>query len=180
YFHETTRIAQKMLTKAVSECGQDLSDIYLWTDSDLIQKVVDSGGKSSNCIRRILNRDINKKAFAVYSSDMTDDIASKLIEFTIKEGAERLEQEIADQAGVDVFHVGVETTSKSNLQSTMNIGKTDVSIIDDEGKVRSLSRYSPIARSLQARDPYSWAILISAPEPFREQVEKASRKVLSL
>ena len=180
YFHETTRIAQKMLTKAVSECGQDLSDIYLWTDSDLIQKVVDSGGKSSNCIRRILNRDINKKAFAVYSSDMTEDIASKLIEFTTREGVERLEQEIADQAGVDVFHIGVETTSKSNLQSTMNIGKTDVSIIDDEGKVRSLSRYSPIARSLQARDPYSWAILISAPEPFRVQVEKASRKVLSL
>ncbi|MBQ7621241.1 MAG: HD domain-containing protein, partial [Candidatus Methanomethylophilaceae archaeon] len=91
-----------------------------------------------------------------------------------------LEQEIADQAGVDVFHIGVETTSKSNIQSTMNIGKTYVSIIDDEGKVRSLSRYSPIARSLQARDPYSWAILISAPEPFSEQVEKASRKVLSL
>ena len=180
YFHETTRIAQKMLTKAVSECGEDLSDIYLWTDADLIQKVIGSGGKSSNCIRRILNRDINKKAFAVYSADMTEDIASKLIEFTTKEGVEHLEQEIADQAGVDVFHVGVETTSKSNLQSTMNIGKTDVSIIDDEGKVRSLSKYSPIARSLQARDPYSWAILISAPAPFREQVERASRKVLSL
>jgi hypothetical protein len=180
YYHETTRIAEKMLKKAVADCGADLSDLYLWTDSDLIQTVVGSGGKSSNCIRRILNRDINKKAFAVYSEDVTEEIASKLTEFTTKEGIDRLEQEIADQSSVDVFHIGVEITSKSNLQNTMNIGKTDVSIIDEEGKVRSLSKYSPIARSLQARDPYSWAILISAPAPFREQVEKAAKRVLSL
>ncbi|MBR6214727.1 MAG: HD domain-containing protein [Candidatus Methanomethylophilaceae archaeon] len=180
YFHETTRIAQKMLTKVVANSGLDLSEMYLWNDSDLIQKVVSSGGKSSNCMRRILNRDINKKAFAIYSADMTEDIASKLIEFTNKEGVRRLEQEIADQADVDVFHIGVETTSKTNLQNNMNIGKTDVSIIDEEGKVRSLARFSPIARSLQARDPYSWAIMVSAPAPFKEQVERAARKVLSL
>ena len=180
YFHETTRIAQRMMAKAVSECGEDLSDIYLWTDPDLIQRVVGSGGKSSNCIRRILNRDIDKKAFAVYSADMTEDIASKLIGFASKEGIARLEQEVADQAGVDVFHVGAEITPKSNLQSAISIGKTDVSIMDDEGKVRSLSRFSPIARSIQSRDPYSWAVLISAPAPFRAQVERASRKVLGL
>ncbi len=180
YYHETTRIAQKMLSKCVAESGVDLSDMYLWTDSDLIQKVVESGGKSSNCIRRILNRDINKKAFAVYSEDMTEDIAAKLIEFTTKEKVKRLEQEIADQADVDAFHVGVETTSKSNLQNNLNIGKTDVSIIDEEGKVRSLTRFSPIARALQSRDPYRWALLVSAPAPFREQVEKAAKKVLSL
>ena len=180
YYHETTRIAQKMLTKVVANSGLDLSEMYLWNDSDLIQKVVSSGGKSSNCMRRILNRDINKKAFAIYSVDMTEEIASKLIEFTNKEGVRRLEQEIADQADVDVFHIGVETTSKTNLQNNMNIGKTDVSIIDEEGKVRSLARFSPIARSLQARDPYSWAIMVSAPASFKEQVERAARKVLSL
>lgn len=180
YFHETTRIAQKMMAKSVKESGVDVSDIYLWTDYDLIGKVIAAGGKSSNCMRRILNRDINKKAFAVYSTDMTDDIASRLIDYASEDGAAQLEQEIADQADVDVFNVGAEITPKSNLQSAINPGKTDVSIIDDEGKVRSLSRFSPIARSLQARNPYGWAILVSTPSMFRESVEKASKKVLGI
>jgi HD superfamily phosphohydrolase len=178
YFHETTRIAQKMLTKAVACAGLDLSDMYLWNDSDLIQRVVASGGKSSNCMRRILNRDINKKAFAVYSADMNEDMASKLIGYADEAGMARLEQEIADQAGIDVFNVGVEITSKSNLQSNMNIGKTDVSIMDDEGKVKSLTRFSPIARALQSRNPYGWAILVSCPAQFRESGEKSAKKVL--
>ncbi len=179
YFHETTRIAERMLKKSVQDSGVDLSEMYLWTDYDLISKVIQSGGRASNCIRRVMNRDINKKAYAVYSADMNDDIASKLIEFTGSVGAARLEQEIADQADVDVFNVGAEVTSKSNLRSSINIGKTDVSIIDDEGKVKSLTRFSPIARSLQARDPYGWALLVSAPAPMKEAVEKAARKVLS-
>ena len=180
YFHETTRIAQKMLVKAVKESGLDLSQLFLWNDSDIMQNVISSGGKSSNCVRRILNRDINKKAFAVYSADMTEDVAGRIIEFSSEEGWARLEQEIADQADLDVFHIGVETTSKSNLLSTINIGKTDVSIMDDEGKIRSLTRFSPIARALQSRNPYSWAILVSAPAPFKDQTEKAARKVLGI
>ncbi len=180
YFHETTRIAEKMLCKAVEASGIDLNPIYLWNDQELVQKVTDAGGKGSNCIRRIINRDINKKAFAIYSADMNEDIVSRLLEYSDPNGISRLEQEIADQAGVDVFNIGAELTSKANLQSKVNIGKTDVSIIDDEGKVKSLTRFSPIARSLQSRDPYSWAILISAPAMMRESVEKASRKVLGI
>ncbi|MBO5547647.1 MAG: HD domain-containing protein, partial [Candidatus Methanomethylophilaceae archaeon] len=102
------------------------------------------------------------------------------IGYANREGTKRLEQEIADQADMDVFNVGVEITSKSNLQSSINIGKTDVSIIDDGGKVMSLARFSPIARALQARNPYSWAILVSAPSMFRESAEKAAKKVLGL
>ena len=180
YFHETTRIAERMLVKAVESSGIDLSQMYLWTEGELIDKVVSAGGKGSNCIRRILNRDINKKAFAIYSADMNDDIAKALLDYTDLYGQSRLEQEIADASGVDAFNIGAELTSKANLQSKTNIGKTDVSIIDDEGKVRSLTRFSPIARSLQARDPYGWAVLISAPSMFCESVEKAARKVLGI
>jgi len=180
YFHETTRIAQRMLAKATADSGIDLKEMYLWTDSDLIHGIESSGGRASRCVRRIMNRDINKKAFAVYSADMSEDIASRLIDYASEEGAARLEQEIADQAGVDSFDVCAELTSKSNLKATINIGKTDVAIQDDEGKVKSLTRFSPIARALQSRDPYGWAVLISSPSTMKEQVEKASRKVLGI
>jgi hypothetical protein len=180
YFHETTRIAQRMLVKSVEASGLDLTDMHLWSDSDMVQMVEASGGKASNCIRRIRNRDLNKKAFVLYSADVTEDMVPLLVEYASDKGVSALEHEIADQCGVDEFNVGVEITSKSNLQSALNIGKTDVSVIDDEGKVRSLTRFSPIARALQSRNAYRWALLVSAPAPFKDQVEKASRKVLGI
>ncbi len=180
YFHETTRIAERMMNKCVEESGLDLTDMHLWNDQELVEKIIAAGGKSSNCMRRILNRDINKKAFAIYSADVNDEVAQRLIDYASYEGSKRLEQEIADQVDMDVFNVGVEVTSKSNLQSNINIGKTDVSIMDDEGKVRSLTRFSPIARALQSRNPYGWAILVSAPSMYKESVEKAAKKILGL
>ena len=84
----------------------------------------------------------------------------------------------ADAAGVDPFDVGAELTSSSNLQGRMRIGKTDVAIADEGGRIKSLARFSPIARSLQARDPYGWALLVSAPEPDRDAVRRAAQKVL--
>ena len=178
YFHETVRIAQRMLTKAVENSGLDLSDMYLKGDADLMAMVEASGGKPARSMRRIKARMLDKKAFAVYSDDMTEEKAEVLLEYTGREGARRLEQEVADAAGVDVFTVGAEVTSRSNLQGRMKIGKTDVAIADDGGRIKSLAKFSPIARSLQARDPYGWAVLISAPKEDRDAVRRAASKVL--
>ena len=180
YFHDTVRVMQRMLTKAVECSGLDLSELYLWNDSDLIHNLISSGGRASLNARRILCRDIDKKALVVYNEDIDDDLAGTLVDYTGESGRDRLEQEIADAAGVDVFDVGAEVAPRSAIQSSMKIGKTDVAILDDEGNVRNLARFSPIARSLQSRDMYGWAVLVSAPEKDREAVEKAARKVLGL
>ena len=178
YFHETVRIAQRMLTKALEHSGIDLSDIFLRTDSDLVQSLTDSGGRSARSIRRILNRDLDKKALVIYGEEVDDSRGDTLLQYPGDMGRRRLEQEIADHAGVDVFDVGAEVTPMSSLRSNMRIGKTDVAILDSEGKVRSLARFSPLARALQSRDPYGWAVLISAPKQNCEAVGRAARKVL--
>lgn len=180
YYHETVRIAQRMLTKAVEASGADMGELFLWKDHDLISEMLGAGGRSSRNMRRVLNRDIDKKALVIYSADMDEDIADVLMGYSGKDGRARLEQEVADAAGVDPFDVGAEVTSRSNLQGTMKIGKTDVAIADDGGKVRSLARFSPIARSLQSRNPYGWALLVSAPAGERDDVARAARKVLGL
>ena len=153
-------------------------DIYLKGDSDLMAMVEASGGKPARNIHRIKARMLDKKAFAVYSDDMTEEKAEVLLKYTGREGAARLEQEVADAAGVDVFDVGAEVTSSANLQGRVKIGKTDVAIADDGGRIKSLARFSPIARSLQARDPFGWAVLISAPKEERDAVRRAASKVL--
>ncbi len=180
YFHETVRIAQRMLVKAVESSGLDLSDIYLRGDQDLMRMVRDSGGRPAAIVRRLDTRMLDKKAFAVYSEDMTEEKAEVLLEYAGRKGASRLESEVADAAGLDVMDVCAEVTSKSNLQGRMRIGKTDVAIADDGGRIKSLARFSPIARALQARDPYGWAVLVSAPPDSRERVRRAAEKVFGM
>ncbi|MBR2255201.1 MAG: HD domain-containing protein, partial [Candidatus Methanomethylophilaceae archaeon] len=102
YFHETTRIAQRMLSKAVEEVAGDIRDLHLMNDADLFQQLEAMGGNQRWTVRRLMNRQIDKKAFAVYSADMTDEIAERLLGYTDKGGRVRLEQEIADAAEMEV------------------------------------------------------------------------------
>lgn len=180
YFHETTRIAQRMMTKAAEMADADLSDLHLIGDADLESRLIAAGGRPSEEVRRVRARRLDKKAFAVYSEEMNEGIAETLTGYAGRAGAARLEQEVADAAGIDVMDVCAEVTSKSNLQGRISVGKTDVAIADDAGRVRSLARYSPIARALQSRDPYGWAVIVACPEGRVEAVSKASRKVLGL
>lgn len=66
------------------------------------------------------------------------------------------------------------------MLSEVKIGKTDVTILDPNGKVRSITKFSPIAKGLQARDPFGWKLMVATPNDLTEKVEKATRKVLSL
>lgn len=177
YFHETVRVAQRMLTKAVAESGLDLSEMYLWTDHDLVNRLMSAGGRSAVTMCRLLNRDIDKKAFVVYGEDVDDEASARLSEYA-GDGRDTLEHEIADAAGVDVYDVGVEITPRSNIHSNLRIGKTDVAVSDDEGRVRSITRFSSVARSLQSRNPYGWVLLVSSPAGSRDAVGRAARRVL--
>ena len=179
YFHETVKIAERMLVKAVEDCGNDMSQIYLWNDSDLMQALLSSGGRSAATARCILARRLHKKSLIIYAEEMTEDIAAALLEYS-GGGMARLERDVADQAGMDPYDITAEVAPKSNLQSLAKIGKTDVAILDSEGRVKPLTRISPVAKSLQSRDTCGWSAMIACPEEHRDRVRKAAVKVLGL
>ena len=89
-----------------------------------------------------------------------------------------MEATIAHHAGVDPSEVIVDIPSESSLLSKVRVGKTDVSILDGD-KVKSLTRYSSVAKALQSRDPIDWCVMVSAPENVRDAVRQASERVLS-
>lgn len=180
YFHETTRVAQRMITKVVETSDADLTDLHLLGDADLEARLIACGGRSSHEVRRVRARMLDKKALTIYSEQMDDGLAEVLMRYSGRRGSGMLERDIADAAGLDEMDVVAEVTSKENLQGKISIGKTDVSITDENGRIRSLARYSPIARSLQSRDPYGWAVVIACPKDRVEAVERASMKVLGL
>ncbi|MCK9323641.1 MAG: HD domain-containing protein [Candidatus Methanomethylophilaceae archaeon] len=179
YYHKTVRIAKTMITKAVEASALDVSDAYTWSDSDLIEALTEEGGIPSRLARSVQNRMLYKNVLTKFSEDTNDETAKLLAQYSKYRERKQLEQEVADKAGVDISEVAIDMPSSSTLLSKINIGKTNVSILDD-GKVRSLTRTSPIAKALQARDTFGWSIIVSAPRSSSEAVRRAVKKVLNL
>ena len=180
YFHRTVRIIKMMLMKSIEASSIDVRGIYLWNDSELMGNLISEGGTPSRIARSVLNRQLYKKVTTVFSEDVSEELLEHLSQFTEYRERKQLEGEIADRAGVDISDVVVDIPPRSILLSNISIGKTDVSILDPEGKVKSLTRLSPIAKALQSRDTFGWSLLIASPEEHKDAVLKASKKVLNL
>ncbi len=180
YFHPTVRILNRMITKSVLSSGLDLKDLYLWDDADLTQKLFDAGGSASKLARLVQNRMFYKKALILTGNDMDEDLALALTRYASAEKRTILEQKVAEKAGVDVADVCIEMPPPSNLKSTMKIGKTDVSIAYEDGRVKSLTRTSSIAKALQSRDSFGWSLVVACPSSCLDEVSKAANRLFGL
>ena len=182
YYHKTVRIVEMMLTKAVEaaiEQKEDFSEIYLMNDVDLLSRLNSGNGTASRLSRDVMFRRLYKKAYTLYTNNLTEDDRVSLTRYTGYEKRKRLEEDIADGAGLDKSEVIVDIPSKSTLLSSTKIGKTDVQILDGS-KLRSVAAFSPIAKSLQNRNVYDWSIMISAPKGRTEAVRKAAKDIIGI
>ncbi len=178
YFHKTVRIAEMMLCKAV-EMSDDgvLENIQAETDCSLSRRLLDQGGRPARLITEMTYRRLFKKAFSLNTSELSDAQKEQLLPLTDYQRRKAREVEIAERAGVDIGDVILDVPSKELMLSEPRIGKTDVPILDD-GRVRSLSKYSPLARALQYRSVYDWAVMVSCPRDLVEKVSGAAGKAL--
>ena len=182
YYHKTVRIVEMMLTKAVEaaiEQKEDFSEIYLMNDVDLLSRLNSGNGTASRLSRDVMFRRLYKKAYILYTNNLSEDDRVGLTKYTGYEKRKRLEEDIADGAGLDKSEVIVDIPSKSTLLSSTKIGKTDVQILDGS-KLRSVAAFSPIAKSLQNRNVYDWSIMISAPKGYAEAVRKAAKDIIGI
>jgi HD superfamily phosphohydrolase len=179
YYHKTVKVIEAMLRRAVEISGIDLSELYLMTDADLISALLGSGGKSADLMRSVMNRRLYKKCLTVYSIDAGEDFKASLVKFSNPEGRRQLEEEIASAAGTDPRDVIVDIPSESTLLSKIKIGETDVSILDSEDRVRSITKYSTVAKALQSRGAIDWSVMVSAPAKDYENVRRAASRVLA-
>lgn len=178
YFHKTVRIAEMMLCKAVEMADQTVMDaIQAETDCSLSQRIMDEGGRPARIISDMKYRRLYKKAYSINTSDLTDAQLERLLPLADYQRRKAKEAEIADRAGLDIGDVILDIPSKELMLSEPRIGKTDVPILEN-GRVRPLSKYSPLARALQFRSVFDWAAMVSSPKALVEQVAKATQKVL--
>ena len=178
YYHKTVKIVEAMLRRAAELSGADLSSLYLMGDHDLLSRLLSAPGRPSELASMVLRRDLCKKAYIAYSVDLGEGDREMLSGYATAGGRRTLEERIADAAGADAGDVIVDMPSKSVLLSKVRIGKTDVPILDG-GRIRSVTRYSSVAKALQAREPVDWAVMVSAPRGCAEAVGAAAARVLS-
>lgn len=182
YYHKTVRAAEMMLLKAVEEAiydGEDMSEIHLMNDADLMSVLTSHGGKAAYLARLINYRRLYKKSFVLYHNELDEDTLGILLKYADNSGRKSLEEQIAKRAGLDRSEVIVDIQPRQMMISSVKIGKTDVDILDN-GRVRSLASISPLARSLQNRAPFDWALLVSAPKGKEEIVRRSAKNVIGL
>ncbi|NLN72274.1 MAG: HD domain-containing protein [Thermoplasmatales archaeon] len=179
YYHKTVRIAEMMLTKAAEISGADLSELYLMSDCTFINHIVGTGGRASELARKVMSRRLYKNAYVLQNASMSDDAKADLSRYAGYADRKSLEAEIALEAGLEDHEVVIDIPSKSILLSKVKIGKTDVYISDDEGRMKPIFRISPLAKALQSREIFDWAITVSSPQEHTGKVAAACRRVLS-
>ncbi len=178
YYHRTVKIVEAMLRRAVELSNIDLTELYLMSDHDLISGLYNSGGKPADLVRSVFSRKLYKVAYAIDSVNADDDIRAELNKYTSKSARTQLEYDIATLAGTNPEEIIVDIPSSSTLLSKVKIGKTDVTILDND-KARSITKYSTLAKAMQARGVIDWVIMVSAPESCIDAVRSATSKILS-
>jgi HD superfamily phosphohydrolase len=108
---------------------------------------------------------------------MADEQMERLMQLTSYRRRKETEEEIATRAGVHPSEVILDMPSRDLLISEPRIGKTEVPILDED-RVRPLSRHSPLAKALQSRSVFDWAIMVSCPERYKSEVAKAASKAI--
>lgn len=180
YYHLTVRIFKMMLVKAVECSAVDLGAVHTWNDADLFDALVAEGGRPSLLARSVMSRRPYKTALTLRSEETDEETAAMLARYTPYGSRRALEEELAGKLGLDVSEVIVDMPSEAAMLSKARIGKTDVAVLDGNGRVRPLTRLSSVAKGLQSRDPFGWKLSIAVPEGHEERAAAAARRILSL
>ncbi|MEA2054569.1 MAG: HD domain-containing protein [Candidatus Thermoplasmatota archaeon] len=171
YLHKTVRIAELMLVRAVERA--ELFDFSQMTDGELMEHMKGMGKFQRDIALRLKYRRLFKRAYTMTLSELKKEEKEYLAH--IKVG--KIEDEIAEKAGLDDGYVIVDVPGRDILLSEPRLRKMDVKILD-KGDVKPLSEYTPLANALQMRGITDWGIMVCCPEKAREKVAKIAEKVL--
>jgi hypothetical protein len=167
-----------MLCKAVEQGSEKvIKTIHRDTDSALQEKLFKDGGDAARIMTMLKFRHLYKKAFAFSIGDLDEDQLNVLSKLTDYDHRRTKEREIAEKANITEADVIVDMPTKEILLTEPRIGKTEVPIWNGE-RVRSLSKYSPLAKAIQSRGVNDWAVLVSCPEKHKERVRKATERCI--
>ncbi|MBS3817719.1 MAG: HD domain-containing protein [Candidatus Thermoplasmatota archaeon] len=177
YFHKTARIAELMLAKAVDKLETSIDDIYEMSDWELMSFVKRQGGYQEEIVNQIKYRRLYKRCLTLSREELDKAEGVDLGSIGKMKNIRELERKIARRKEVDQNKILVDVPYKEIKLSEPRLTKTGIKIID-EGKISDLSHYSPLARALEKRPTQPWALMVSCPSEYRDEMGKEARRVI--
>ena len=179
YFHKTVRIAELMLSKSIELIkGLDPFEFIKKTDFELLSDLKNKGTYQNEIVTRLKYRKLFKQAYtssATISDENFIDVIKKLKDLKFRR---EKEQEIEEYLKIPSGHVIIDVPFYDLRQAEPRIDKTDVIIVDEEYKIKTLDDFTPVANAIKQKTIPDWHIMIITDEKFKDIVTKKVEKIL--
>ena len=178
YFHKTVRIAELMLAKAAENLGRaEIDAARKQNDSGFLAVLLGHDDSSRRIVTSLKYRRLYKSAFMWKMSELEgkkQELIEKLCSYKEKI---TIEERICERAGIPSDSVVIDVPGEEILTTEPRMSSVNIGILE-KGRVRPLSRVSPLASVLQLRKVQDWGLRVACPPEFRTAVGKAAEKVL--
>ncbi len=173
YFHKTVRIAELMLTKAVSMLEREqFVDVFKDTDASLSERLKAHGGFQRETALRLKYRRLYKSSLLLSIDGMDAEQKRRIMELSARRALPKVEDELSASAGAEAGSVIIDAAPIEYLAGRGRKGKTEVPILDDSGRVRKLTSLSPIARAVQMHSSQDWGLMVACDSRIKSRVAK--------
>jgi len=178
YFHKTVRIPELMLSKAI-ELIPDANpfDFFKMTDNELMSKLKNKGFFQQKIATCLKYRKLYKQAYMADHSNLSNqqqDVVKKLDNPRFRR---EKEQEFEEKLNISPGQIIIDVPYRELHMSEPRINQTDIMILD-EGKLKKLDDFTPIAGAIRSRFIPDWMLMIVTDEKHRLSVAKHAEKIL--
>lgn len=183
YFHHAVRIAEMMLANAVDfsiKHGGAVSEdnFYRLTDAELIERLYATPGYPQEIITRLRYRRLFKTAYVEERREITKAEKKRFLKaYGNWRRVRRLQDEIAEKAGIPQGHVILDVPIVDVIISEPRLEKVEIPALAD-GKLVKLSKLSPIAEALKKRQAPRYLLRVAAVAEHVSKVRRVAAKVL--
>ncbi len=179
YFHKTVRIAELMLSKSIEMLESlDPFEFIKKTDFELINDLKNKGPYQHEIITRLKYRKLFKQGYAWSSASSNVkhvDVIKNLKDLKFKR---MKEQKIEESLKIPLGHVIIDIPYYELHQAEPRIDKTDMIIIDEKNRIKTLDDYTPVAGAIRQKAIPDWDIMIITDEKYRNIISKKAEKFL--
>lgn len=167
YYHHASRIAETMMQRACQHAITDgsISPVALQSmdDTQLESTLQNSTGYAAEMVQRLRNRKLFKRSLYAGPDSVNLDTIQRL-----SSNPERLEQELAEAAGVPEGFVLVDIPPLQEMQEMK-------AVILFNGRMVRLDEASPIVRNLEQAHRDNWRMGVYTLPQYKAQVSAAAR-----
>jgi hypothetical protein len=171
YYHHVSRIAEAMCNKAIEHLieSEDLNpeELRQMDDATLITTLQQSKGYPLEIATRLNNRNLFKRAIYTGFDTLPKDILKQ------RRHIKRLEQEIAETAGINPEYVIVD------IPPPPEIRESRAQIIINDNTI-PLDRASPLVAALEKSQYDNWRLGVYTPSEHRKRVATSARDILQI